>query len=129
MVSHRSGHASICYPSIPLSVGVKHGVRFPVSAQMVTMAFSKADRCERNTKELSITYGVSCIVYVCSTHVQLCSMGVLPRHAAFMETIRYVVQALTLSGHNGQKGFNLVIRCMIWIRRNARSDGESLRMR
>ena len=60
MVSHRSGHASIYYPSIPLSVGVKDGVRFPVSAQ-VTMAFSKADRCERNTKELFTTmYGVRC---------------------------------------------------------------------
>ena len=54
MVLHRSGHASIYCPSISL----KHGVRFPVSVQ-VTMAFSKADRRERNTKELStMVYGV-----------------------------------------------------------------------
>ena len=40
-----------------------------------------------------------------------------------MEFIRYVVQALKLSGHNGQKGFDLVISCMMWILRDARSYG------
>ena len=66
------GHASInYYPILPISFGVKDGVRFPVSAQ-VTMVFSKVDRCERNTKELSTT------VYMCSTHMHLCSMGACP---------------------------------------------------
>ena len=60
------GHASInYYPILPITFGVKDGVRFPVS-------FSKVDRCERNTKELSTT------VYMCSTHMHLCSMGACP---------------------------------------------------
>ena len=61
MVLHGSGHASIHFLTTPLSLGLEDGVRFPVS--LVTMAFSKPDRCERNTRQLS-NYGVGvCMQY------------------------------------------------------------------